>query len=71
MPKRNKTYPLSMDPEIYNAFRSIAKAQDLTMKEVLRVSLGLYIAHNVHALSIKKAGDTTPPAKKLTTKTRI
>jgi hypothetical protein len=64
MPKtsKNRTYPMTMDAEIYKLARTIAEAQCLTMKEVLRVSIGLYIAHNAHSLSIiKKRRPPQPP----------
>ena len=60
MPKKLKTYPMSMDPEVYKLVRAIADAQSITMKEVFRVALGLYVAHNVHAFDIIKKGDKPP-----------
>ena len=60
MPKKLKTYPMSMDPEVYKLVRAIADAQSITMKEVFRVALGLYVAHNVHAFDIIKKGDRPP-----------
>jgi len=50
---------MTMDAEIYKLARTIAEAQCLTMKEVLRVSIGLYIAHNAHSLSIIKKEEAT------------
>lgn len=69
MPKKTKTYPMSMDPEVYQLVRSIATAQSLTMKEVFRVSLGLYVAHNIHAFDVIKKGEvtTTSPNNTITT----
>ena len=51
---------MSMDPEVYKLVRAIADAQSITMKEVFRVALGLYVAHNVHAFDIVKKGDKPP-----------
>lgn len=51
---------MSMDPEVYKLVRAIAEAQSITMKEVFRVALGLYVAHNVHAFDIIKKGDKPP-----------
>ena len=51
---------MSMDPEVYKLVRAIADAQSITMKEVFRVALGLYVAHNVHAFDIIKKGDKPP-----------
>ena len=50
----NKTYPLTLDSLVYEALKEIAESQGKTMKEVLRASIGLYIADNIRYLSITR-----------------
>ena len=69
MPKKLKTYPMSMDPDVYKLVRAIAEAQGITMKEVFRVSMGLYIAHNHHAFDIIKRGEATTVSPRTTLNT--
>jgi len=66
MPKKLKTYPMSMDPDVYKLVRAIAEAQGITMKEVFRVSMGLYIAHNHHAFDIIKREEATTVSSRTT-----
>ena len=53
----NKTYPLTLDSRVYEALKEIAKAQGKTMKEILRDSIGLYIAANISYLKITRRSD--------------
>ena len=57
---------MSMDPDVYKLVRAIAEAQGITMKEVFRVSMGLYIAHNFHAFDIIKRGEATTVSPRTT-----
>lgn len=51
---KNKNYPITLDPIVYEALKAIAAAQGKTIKEVVRSGIGLYIADNIRYLSIER-----------------
>ncbi len=53
---KNKNYPITLDPRVYEAIKAIAAAQGKTIKEVVRAGIGLYIADNIRYLSIERKG---------------
>ena len=58
----NKTYPLILDSRVYDILKDVAAAKGITMKQVIRSALALYIADNIMSLSI-----TSKEEKKTTT----
>lgn len=50
--ENNRSYPLNMHREVYQAFKQIAAMKGLTMKDAIKSALGLYIADNINIITI-------------------